>query len=947
MADDQEKEKKTKKKTAPVEGQPAQKISRKKLKATLAEANPEEVTADQSEVVVNLTAEDQPADQVEKNGSKVAKPAKERKRRSREETAPGNEDEELSVPEIPSILPILPLKDTVVYPMTVFPLAVGQERSLRLIDELMQGNAPRLVGLVAQKNMEVEVAGPGDSYMVGTAAAVHKLLKVPDGTVRLAVQGLEKIRIVEYIETEPYLMARIEVLKDNEEKGVEVEALMRNSISLFQRLVALVPQLPDELLITAINVEQPRQLAYLIATSVRMDLEQRQELLEVPDVRVKLERLNTFLTKELEVLELGRKIQTQVQDELGKTQREYFLREQIKAIQKELGEEDPQMAEVTQLRELLQKSKMPPEARREAERELDRLSKLPPVAAEYGVIKTYLDWLTTLPWDKSTEAPLDIGIAKKVLDEDHYDLEKIKERLLEYLSVRKLRNERLKPASAGSNGEVGEGETLLAQDEVAHLNDVPMTYEDVHNFSGPREPILCFVGPPGVGKTSLGQSIARALGRKFTRMSLGGMRDEAEIRGHRRTYIGAMPGRIIQAIRRAESNDPVFMLDEVDKIGMDYRGDPSSALLEVLDPEQNRDFRDHYLDVPFDLSKVMFIATANLLDPIPPPLRDRMEILQLAGYTEEEKVHIAFQHLIPKQLRAHALTADDVELDESAVRRIIRDYTREAGVRNLEREVAKVLRKVARGVAEGKTEKVIVTADKIVEYLGKQRFFADIAERTQQPGVATGLAWTEVGGDILFIEATQMPGGKQLIVTGQLGDVMKESAQAALSYVRSKAKELHINPDFFEKNDIHIHIPAGATPKDGPSAGITMTTAIASLLTGRPVHGDLAMTGEVTLRGKVLPIGGVKEKVLAARRAGIKRVILPALNERDLDDLPAELRQELDFVLVDNIDQVLATALEKPGQPHSGTIASTNGLHEPNGVTKPKSRKKAKATKVD
>lgn len=947
MADDQEKEKKTKKKTAPVEGQPAQKISRKKLKATLAEANPEEVTADQSEVVVNLTAEDQPADQVEKNGSKVAKQAKERKRRSREETAPGNEDEELSVPEIPSILPILPLKDTVVYPMTVFPLAVGQERSLRLIDELMQGNAPRLVGLVAQKNMEVEVAGPGDSYMVGTAAAVHKLLKVPDGTVRLAVQGLEKIRIVEYIETEPYLMARIEVLKDNEEKGVEVEALMRNSISLFQRLVALVPQLPDELLITAINVEQPRQLAYLIATSVRMDLEQRQELLEVPDVRVKLERLNTFLTKELEVLELGRKIQTQVQDELGKTQREYFLREQIKAIQKELGEEDPQMAEVTQLRELLQKSKMPPEARREAERELDRLSKLPPVAAEYGVIKTYLDWLTTLPWDKSTEAPLDIGIAKKVLDEDHYDLEKIKERLLEYLSVRKLRNERLKPASAGSNGEVGEGETLLAQEEVTHLNDVPMTYEDVHNFSGPREPILCFVGPPGVGKTSLGQSIARALGRKFTRMSLGGMRDEAEIRGHRRTYIGAMPGRIIQAIRRAESNDPVFMLDEVDKIGMDYRGDPSSALLEVLDPEQNRDFRDHYLDVPFDLSKVMFIATANLLDPIPAPLRDRMEILQLAGYTEEEKVHIAFQHLIPKQLRAHALTADDVELDESAVRRIIRDYTREAGVRNLEREVAKVLRKVARGVAEGKTEKVTVTADKIVEYLGKQRFFADIAERTQQPGVATGLAWTEVGGDILFIEATQMPGGKQLIVTGQLGDVMKESAQAALSYVRSKAKELHINPDFFEKNDIHIHIPAGATPKDGPSAGITMTTAIASLLTGRPVHGDLAMTGEVTLRGKVLPIGGVKEKVLAARRAGIKRVILPALNERDLDDLPAELRQELDFVLVDNIDQVLATALEKPGQPHSGTIASTNGLHEPNGVTKPKSRKKAKAAKVD
>ncbi len=863
----------------------------------------------------------------------------------------GSHEDEEDHPSIPTILPILPLKDTVVFPLTVFPLAVGQERSIKLIDDLMQAGS-RLVGLVAQKNPDVEQAGAGDSYTIGTVATVHKLLKVPDGTIRLAVQGLEKFRIIEYVETEPYLKARIEVIADDEDEGVEVEALMRNSVTLFQRLVALVPQIPDELLITAINVEQPRHLAYLIATSVRMELEQRQAILETASVRSKLEKLNAFLTKELEVLELGRKIQSQVQEELSKTQREYFLREQIKAIQKELGEDDPQTAEISALRELIQKLKMPFEAKREAERELDRLSKLPPVAAEYGVIKTYLDWLTTLPWDKSTEAPLDIAVARKVLDEDHYDMEKIKERLLEYLAVRKLRNDRFKaaqpvidPTATIPNGETtGDAlglPTLDGPTDPNSLNDGPLTYEDVHNYSGPREPILCFVGPPGVGKTSLGQSIARALGRKFTRMSLGGMRDEAEIRGHRRTYIGALPGRIIQAIRRAESNDPVFMLDEVDKIGMDYRGDPSSALLEVLDPEQNRDFRDHYLDVPFDLSKVMFIATANLLDPIPAPLRDRMEILQLSGYTEEEKVHIAFQHLIPKQLRAHALNEDDVTMEEGAVRRIIQDYTREAGVRNLEREIATVLRKIARGVAEGQTGKIVVTREKVTEYLGKRRFFSDVAERTQQPGVATGLAVTEVGGDILFIEATQMPGSKNLTVTGQLGEVMKESAQAALSYVRSKTKELKISPDFFDKTDIHIHIPAGAIPKDGPSAGITMTTAIASLLTGRPIHGDIAMTGEITLRGKVLPVGGVKEKVLAAHRAGIKRVILPALNERDLDDLPPELREEMKFFMVDSIDQVLEIALEKPGL-EAGTVeAGVNGFHD-NGheAVKPKSRKK-------
>ena len=955
MAEDEKQNPKTRKKTKPASDEqvsPKPRPRRKKL--AVVQAGVPDLSDTMTRLLQRLEEaqaanppEDEDQDQAEAEANQT--PIKTRRRFKKVATDEDVDDENEISPEIPAILPILSLKDTVVFPLTVFPLAVGQERSIRLIEDLIQAGGPRLVGLVAQKNSEIEQAGVGDSYTIGTVATVHKLLKVPDGTIRLAVQGLEKMRIVEYIETDPYLKARIEILQDAEETGVEVEALMRNSVSLFQRLVALVPQIPDELLVTAINVEQPRQLAYLIATSVRMELEQRQAILEAPSVQAKLEQLNAFLTKELEVLELGRKLQNQVQDELSKTQREYFLREQMKAIQKELGEDDPQTAEINGFRETIQKAGMPAEARREAERELDRLSKLPPVAAEYGVIKTYLDWLTTLPWDRSTEAPLDIAVARKVLDEDHYDMEKVKERLIEYLAVRKLRSDRAKPVGPTTPAaEPTTGETVTL--DKLEFDDAPMTYEDVHNFSGPREPILCLVGPPGVGKTSLGQSIARALGRKFTRMSLGGMRDEAEIRGHRRTYIGALPGRIIQAIRRAESNDPVFMLDEVDKIGADYRGDPSSALLEVLDPEQNRDFRDHYLDVPFDLSKVMFIATANLLDPIPAPLRDRMEILQLAGYTEEEKVHIAFQHLIPKQLRAHSLTEADVTLEEGGVRRIIQDYTREAGVRGLEREIATVLRKIARSVAEGKVEKVVVTTEKVSEFLGKRRYFSDVAERTQQPGVATGLAVTEVGGDILFIEATRMPGSKHMIVTGQLGDVMKESAQAALSYVRSKAKELHIDPDFFDKSDIHVHIPAGAIPKDGPSAGIALTTALASLLTGRPIHGDIAMTGEITLRGKVLPIGGVKEKVLAARRAGIKRVILPALNERDLDDLPPELRNELQYSLVDNIDQVLAIALEKPGEPHIAVDSPsndkgddhTNGYHPvgENGATKPKSRKK-------
>ncbi|MCL5256903.1 MAG: endopeptidase La [Chloroflexi bacterium] len=780
-------------------------------------------------------------------------------------------------PAIPNELPILPLKDLVVFPLTVVPLAVGQDRSMRLVDDVVVGN--RLVGLVAQHSAEIEQAMPGQTFEVGTAAIVHKLLKVPDGTLRLAVQGVERIRIVEWTQEQPYLKARIEVIPDEEEDSVEVQALFKNALNQFERLVALVPYLPDELVTTAINITEPRQLAYLIATSLRMSLEDRQAILEIDSVRGKLEKLTSFLAHELEVLELGKKIQSEVQEELQKNQREYFLREQLKAIQRELGEGDEQATEINEYRQKIEDAHMPEEAEVEAKRELDRLAKMPTQAAEYSVIKTYLDWITSLPWNTSTGQEIDIKRAQEILDEDHYDLEEVKARILEYLAVRKLRQDR---------GEDEEADTAM------------------------REPILCFVGPPGVGKTSLGQSIARALGRHFTRMSLGGMRDEAEIRGHRRTYIGAMPGRIIQAIKRAQANDPVFMLDEVDKIGADWRGDPSSALLEVLDPEQNRDFRDHYLDVPFNLRKVMFITTANLLDPIPPALKDRMEILRLPGYIEDEKLHIAKNHLIPKQLRAHSLSADDIVFSDDGLLTIIRDYTREAGVRNLEREIATVCRKVAKSVAEGQTEKTEITVDKVREFLGKPKFYSEIAEATDRPGVATGLTWTPVGGDIIFIEATKMPGKKQLTVTGQLGDVMKESAQAALSYVRSRAESLGIDPEFFEKTDVHIHVPAGAIPKDGPSAGVTIVTALTSLMLDRPVRSDLAMTGEITLRGRVLPVGGIREKVLAAHRAGLKTVILPKRNEVDLDELTPEVREDMHFILVENIDEALKAALPEP-----------------------------------
>lgn len=778
--------------------------------------------------------------------------------------------------QTPTVLPILPLKETVVYPLTAAPLAVGQDRSLRLIENIVAGN--RLVGLVAVKEPGVERGEPENSYSVGTLAQVSQILRIPDGTVRLLVKGLERIRIDEYTQREPFLMARVESIPETVEDGVEVQALMRNTQSLFQKLVDLSPTLPDELSTAVINLEDPLQIVYFVANSLRLEHAERQQLLEIDSVREKLEWINNVLTRELEVLELGKKLQNEAHERLTKAQREYLIREQMKALRKELGEAEDEETEIHNLRQKLQEADLPEEARKEAERELNRLDKLSPASPEVGYIRTYLDWVLALPWKHSVGGEIDVRRAREILDQDHYDLQKVKARILEYLAVLKLRNERAK--------DVEEGEKA-----------------DYH------EPILCFVGPPGVGKTSLGQSIARAMGRKFVRMSLGGVRDEAEIRGHRRTYVGAMPGRFIQAVRRAESNNPVMLLDEVDKVGSDWRGDPSSALLEALDPEQNRDFRDHYLDVPFDLSKVMFITTANTLDTIPAPLRDRMEIIQLPGYTEEEKVMIARNYLVPKQLRNHGLKPEEVEFTEDGIRAIIRDYTREAGVRNVEREVGAVVRKVATRIAEGTTEKVVVDAALVRELLGRPQYFGEVAERIDRPGVATGLVWTPVGGDILFIEATVMPGKKGLKLTGQMGDVMKESAEAALSYVRSKAEDLGIDPLFFDRHDIHIHVPAGAVPKDGPSAGVALVTALVSLLTGRIVRSDVAMTGEITLRGKVLPIGGVKEKVLGARRAGITTVILPRRNESDLEELPEPLREQMEFVFVDNADEALKTAL--------------------------------------
>jgi len=806
-----------------------------------------------------------------------------------------SEDVENLETQIPDELPILPLRGVVVYPQTIIPLTVGQPRSIKLVDEAINGN--RMIGLITSKDPNLETPGPDDIYRIGTIASIHRLFRAPDGTIRMLVQGVSRVAVDEFTTTEPYLKAKVHATPEETEKSIEVEALTRNVVGLFTRLAELVPSIPGELISSALNVDDPLQLAYTVATYIRIDLAEAQALLELDSTEAKLRRLMTLLSKELEVLELGRKIQTEAQTEMEKVQREYYLREQLKAIQRELGEEDEQAVEVEEFRKKIAEAGMPEEAEKEATRELDRLSKLPTAAAEYGVIRTYLDWLTTLPWSKRTQDNLDIAHARQILDEDHYGLKDIKERILEYLAVRKLRMER------ASEIESAETKDFVRRDR--------------------QGAILCFVGPPGVGKTSLGASIARAMDRKFIRMSLGGVRDEAEIRGFRRTYIGAMPGRMIQTIRRVETRNPIIMLDEVDKLGHDFRGDPASALLEVLDPEQNNEFRDHYLDVAFDLSEVIFITTANELDPIPGPLRDRMEIIQLSGYTEKEKVAIAEQYLVPRQQRENGLRTDEVHIADDALLEVVRDYTREAGVRTLEREIGRAMRKVVTRVAEGKDGHVEIDAKMLRELLGKPRYGyrEEMEERTDRPGVATGLAWTPFGGEVLYVEATQMPGGKGFQYTGQLGEVMQESARIAMSVVRANAQKFNLADDFFEKHDIHLHVPAGAVPKDGPSAGVTMVVALASLLTGRPVKGSVAMTGEITLRGQVLPVGGIKDKVLAANRLGVDTVILPKKNANDLDDLPEEVRNRLHFVLVDQIDQALDAALVN-GQPEQTQVHS-------------------------
>lgn len=826
------------------------------------------------------------------------------------------DEESRQQPYIPEELPILPIRGIVVYPQTVIPLTVGQPRSIKLVDEVVSGE--RLVGLVTSKDPELESPGPDEVHKVGTLASIHRLFRAPDGTIRMLVQGIARIEIDEYTTTEPYLRARVHAAPEASDETLEVEALTRNVVQQFTRLAELVPSIPGELITSALNVDDPLQLVYTIATYIRIDLDEAQAILELQTVEAKLRRLMTILSKELEVLELGRKIQTEAQSEMEKVQREYYLREQLKAIQRELGEGDEQAVEVEEFRTKIAEAGMPEEAEKEALRELDRLSKLPSAAAEYGVIRSYLDWITALPWNKRTEDNLNIAHARGVLEQDHYGLEDIKERILEFLAVRKLRLERAEMF-----------ETMENSDQIRRER---------------TGAILCFVGPPGVGKTSLGASIARAMDRKFIRMSLGGVRDEAEIRGFRRTYIGAMPGRIVQTIRRAETRNPIIMLDEIDKLGRDFRGDPSSALLEVLDPEQNNEFRDHYMDVAFDLSDVIFITTANELDPIPGPLRDRMEIIQLSGYTEQEKIAIAQQYLVPRQIRENGLRQEEVEMNFDALQVLVRDYTREAGVRTLEREIGRTMRKVVTRIAEGMADKVIIDSNLLRELLGNPRYGyrEELEERTDMPGVATGLAWTPVGGDVLFIEATQYPGGKGFQYTGQLGEVMQESARIALSYVRSKATELGIDKDFFDKHDIHLHVPSGAVPKDGPSAGVTMTVAIASLLTNRPVRANVAMTGEITLRGQVLPVGGVKDKVLAAHRLGVDTVIIPKKNVSDLDDLPEDVRKQLHFIPVDRIDAALEAALVKPNE-----VASGNGHLKVEPPVAPPTKKKPARRRSD
>jgi ATP-dependent Lon protease len=777
--------------------------------------------------------------------------------------APAEVDTDTEI-ELPTTLPVLPLKETVVFPQSMTPLAIGQERSIRLIDDVVAGD--RLLALVTARDPSVDAPGWDDIYAIGTVAVVHKMIRVPDGTLRILVGGLHRIRIAEHISDDPYLVAAIEAVPDENEDTPEVEALTRNVQGLFSKIIGLAPYLPEELQLAATNVDDPSALAHLVASTLRtIPTDERQRILETVDVGQRLRQISAILSREVEVFELGSKIQSQVQSEMEKGQREYFLRQQLKAIQDELGEGDPEQAEIKELRERLEALELPEDSRKAAERELSRLERLPAAAAEYGVIRSYLEWILTLPWGSFTEDNLDLDHARAVLDEDHFDLEKVKDRIIEYLAVAKLRNE----------------------------------------VSGQ---ILCFVGPPGVGKTSLGHSIANSLGRKFVRMSVGGVRDEAEIRGHRRTYIGAMPGTIIRSLRDAESLNPVVLIDEIDKMGSDWRGDPSSAMLEVLDPEQNKTFRDHYLDLPFDLSKVLFICTANTIDTIPGPLLDRMDTISLSGYTEAEKLGIAKRYLLPKQREAAGLKRSQLSISDSLLRTIIREYTREAGVRNLERRLADVCRKAATQVAKGKAQKIRVDEKRLREWLGPRRFSGEVRKRTSDPGVATGLAYTAAGGDVLFIEAAAYPGKGNLTVTGQLGDVMQESARAALSWVRSHADEVGVDEGWFANHDVHIHVPAGAIPKDGPSAGVTMATAIASLVRGETVADDVGMTGEITLTGQVLPIGGIREKSLAAQRAGLKRVILPRENEAELVELPPETRESLEFIPADTIEDVFAAA---------------------------------------
>jgi len=771
-----------------------------------------------------------------------------------------SKDEQTHIPEV---LPLIPLRDLIVFPNLVVPLFVGRERSISALEQCMRTD--HLVALVTQREAETVDPTAGEIYDVGCVVTVLQELKLPDGTAKALVEGIQRIRILEYIETDPHMMVRVEVIEEPRHADLEAQALMRNLVSDFENASQLGKPIPQEVLLAATSIEEPGRLADFVTFHLSLKIEEKQQILEALDPKERLQKTSGYLRKELEILELGSKIQNRVKESMSKSQREYFLREQLKAIQQELGQFDEIQAEIDEYKQKIEASGMPEEVAEKALKELGRLEKMPQAAAETGVIRTYLDWLTGMPWEVSDEEKLDLIAAQEILDEDHYGLEKVKERVLEYLAVHKLTD---------------------------HM----------------RGPILCFVGPPGVGKTSIGKSIARSLNRKFIRMSLGGVRDEAEIRGHRRTYVGALPGRIVQSIGQAGTNNPVFMMDEIDKVGMDFRGDPTSALLEVLDPEQNNSFQDHYLEVPFDLSDVMFITTANLLDPIPPALRDRMEVIHFPGYTEDEKLHIARRYLVPKQLKEHGLTTKMLSIADSALREIIRRYTREAGVRNLERQIATICRQVARKVVEGGTGKMSVTGKAVHEYLGPEKFTFGLAEKKDEVGVATGLVWTEVGGDVIFIEATTMKGKGGLTLTGQLGDVMRESAQAAVSWIRANAATLGIDPEFAESLDLHIHVPAAAIPKDGPSAGITMATALVSVLKGTPVRRKVAMTGEITLRGRVLPIGGLKEKLLAAHRAGIKTVLIPKDNARDLELVPEHVRTEMEIVPVATMDDVLQRA---------------------------------------